>query len=98
MRLPEKTKSSILTAINETFGNVGIYLFGSRTDDSKRGGDIDIAIQTDMKREHFRKHKIAFITLLMRMGVELKIDVVQYNDSMDALLKNEIQSQGIKLI
>lgn len=97
MRLPETLKASILKAIYESFGNVEIYLFGSRTDDSKRGGDIDIAIRTDMTRERFRKHKIAFITLLMRMGFDLKIDLVQYNDSMDALLKSEIQSKGIKL-
>ncbi|MDD5158561.1 MAG: nucleotidyltransferase domain-containing protein [Sulfuricurvum sp.] len=97
MRLPETLKSSILKAIEESFGNVEIYLFGSRTDDTKRGGDIDIAIRTDMTREHFRKHKIAFVSLLMRMGFDLKIDLVQYHDSMDALLKSEICSNGIKL-
>lgn len=97
MRLPETLKSPILQAIHESFGNVEIYLFGSRTDDSKRGGDIDIAIRTDMTRERFRKHKIAFVTMLMRMGIDLKIDVVQYTDSMDGLLKSEIQNQGIKL-
>ncbi len=97
MRLPETLKSSILKAIEESFGNVEIYLFGSRTDDTKRGGDIDIAIRTDMTREHFRKHKIVFVSLLMRMGFDLKIDVVQYHDSMDALLKSEIRSNGIKL-
>jgi predicted nucleotidyltransferase len=98
MRLPETLKFSILKAINQSFGNVEIYLFGSRTDDTKRGGDIDIAIRTDMTREHFRKHKIAFVSILMRMGFDLKIDLVQYHDSMDALLKSEIQSKGIKLI
>lgn len=97
MRLSETLKDAILKAIHESFGNVEIYLFGSRTDDTKRGGDIDIAIRTDMTREHFRKHKIAFVSLLMRMGFDLKIDVVQYNDSMDALLKSEIQSKSIKL-
>ncbi len=97
MRLPETLKSSILKAIQESFGNVEIYLFGSRTDDTKRGGDIDIAIRTDMTREHFRKHKIAFVSMLMRMGFDLKIDLVQYHDSMDVLLKSEIKNQGIKL-
>ncbi len=97
MRLPETLKSSILKAIEESFGNVEIYLFGSRTDDTKRGGDIDIAIRTDMTRERFRKHKIVFVSLLMRMGFDLKIDLVQYHDSMDALLKSEIQSTGIRI-
>lgn len=97
MRLPETLKSSILKAIHESFGDAEIYLFGSRTDDTKRGGDIDIAICTDMTRERFRKHKITFVSLLMRMGFDLKIDLVQYHDSMDALLKSEIRSNGIKL-
>lgn len=97
MRLSETLKSSILKAIQGSFGNVEIYLFGSRTDDTKRGGDIDIAIRTDMTREHFRKHKIAFVSLLMRMGFDLKIDLVQYHDSMDTLLKSEIQNKGIRI-
>ncbi len=97
MRLPKTLKFSILKAIEESFGNVEIYLFGSRADDTKRGGDIDIAIRTDMTREHFRKHKIAFVSLLMRMGFDLKIDLVQYNDSMDGLLKSEIQKKGVRL-
>jgi len=63
-----------------------------------RGGDIDIAIRTDMTREYFHKHKIAFVSLLMRMGFDLKIDLVHYHDSMDALLKNKIVNKGIKLI
>lgn len=98
MRLQEKIKNSIIEAIRASFGDVEIYLFGSRTDDTKRGGDIDIAIRTDMTRERFRKHKIAFVTMLMRMGFDLKIDLVQYNDWMDTLLKSEIQSKGIKLV
>lgn len=97
MRLPKTLKFSILKAIEESFGNVEIYLFGSRADDTKRGGDIDIAIRTDMTREHFRKHKIVFVSLLMRMGFDLKIDLVQYNDSMDGLLKSEIQKKGVRL-
>lgn len=98
MRLPDTIKNTIVKAVQESFGNVNIYLFGSRTDDTKRGGDIDIAIQTDMTRGNFRKDKIAFISLLMRMGIDLKIDVVQYTETMDALLKNEIQTKGIRLI
>lgn len=97
MRLPEKIKQSIVTSIQNTFGDVDIYLFGSRTDDTKRGGDIDIAIHTNMSREHFRKHKIAFLSQLIRMGYDLKIDLVQYDDSTNTLLKNELLSNRIKL-
>ena len=38
----------IKAAASYGFGESDIYLFGSRVDDDKRGGDIDIAIDTDL--------------------------------------------------
>jgi predicted nucleotidyltransferase len=38
MRLPKKIKNSIIEAIRASFGNVEIYLFGSRADDTKERG------------------------------------------------------------
>jgi len=43
----EATTSTIRTAVAETFGeDANIWLFGSRVDDNKRGGDIDLLIET----------------------------------------------------
>ncbi len=40
-------QSTIRTAVAETFGeDANIWLFGSRVDDNKRGGDIDLLIET----------------------------------------------------
>ena len=47
MRLSKRLKASLIKSILESFGEVDIYLFGSRTDDSKKGGDIDIAVDVD---------------------------------------------------
>lgn len=45
MRLTEDQQTAIRTASAEIFGEkVGVWLFGSRLDDSKRGGDIDILL------------------------------------------------------
>ncbi|MDH4129048.1 MAG: nucleotidyltransferase domain-containing protein [Spirochaetota bacterium] len=44
MRLTVSEINTIKSSIYDEDDNAEIYLFGSRTDDSKRGGDIDILI------------------------------------------------------
>ena len=47
MRLTPSQHSAIRTTATEIFGeDVIIWLFGSRVDDDKRGGDIDLLIET----------------------------------------------------
>jgi len=75
-----------------SFGDVDIYLFGSRVDDSKKGGGIDLAVS----KEQFRQYKIQFITALIRMDLDLKIDVVPYHTG-DELLREEIDKTAVKI-
>ena len=96
MRLPERLKIIIKKSLNEIFGPADIYLFGSRTDDTKKGGDIDICINVDLSRNEFRAKKIKFIASLMKQGFDLKIDLVSYKQN-DELFFNEIKMTAIKL-
>ena len=47
MRISSETKVLLIETAKKIFGdNCKIYLFGSRIDNSKNGGDIDIFIET----------------------------------------------------
>jgi predicted nucleotidyltransferase len=94
MRLSKRIVKILKIAINDNFGDVKIYLFGSRTDDNKKGGDIDIALDINIQRDDFRRKKSSFIASLIRMGFDMKIDLVQYNKD-DELLYSEIKSNSI---
>lgn len=96
MRLSKRVINILQENIKKSFGEVTIYLFGSRTDDNKRGGDIDLAIDTKLSREEFRKKKSLFLALLIRMDFDYQIDVVNFNTK-DRLLYDEIQRNSIKI-
>ena len=44
MRLSEKEITTIKRVIGESIGEAKVYLFGSRLDDTRKGGDIDLFI------------------------------------------------------
>jgi predicted nucleotidyltransferase len=46
MRITDTEKNAILSAVEEVDRHAEIWLFGSRVDDTKRGGDIDVAIRS----------------------------------------------------
>jgi predicted nucleotidyltransferase len=96
MRLEKIVIDKIKEAIYESFGHVNIYLFGSRTDNTKTGGDIDLAVDAHLSRTEFHKNKIKFITNLVKKDFDLKIDLVNYNTS-DLLLKNQIEKNSIQI-
>ena len=74
---------------------IKIYLFGSRVDDSRKGGDIDLYIQTDIK-ENVLDKKIKFLAILkQKIGVQ-KIDVVTSSNRIRAIEQEAIH-KGIEL-
>ena len=96
MRLSNRIVDIIKKSVKSSFGDVDVYLFGSRVDDEKKGGDIDLAIDVDISKNDFRERKIKFISSMLRFGFDLKIDLVQYKQS-DIFFANEINSNSIKI-
>ncbi len=78
IRLSEKEKKIIKETAKKYFGkNVKVYLFGSRADINKKGGDIDIFIETDTKASVL--DEIRFLAELELKGIERKVDIVVKN-------------------
>ena len=53
MRLTPKEIDIIKDSVDKIFGKSTIYLFGSRLDNSKKGGDIDLYIELEDKENLF---------------------------------------------
>ena len=76
MRLTQTQIKIITEKAKQHYGKeVHVYLFGSRTDDRKKGGDIDILIVADARGESFQKKLEFLIDLKKKLG-DRKIDVV----------------------
>jgi predicted nucleotidyltransferase len=53
MRLSEQQQAIIRSSVTENFGaDAVVRLFGSRTDDNQRGGDIDLLIELNKPLAH----------------------------------------------
>ena len=79
MRLSIFEIQSILNTFHEVFANGKVYLFGSRVDDTKKGGDIDLYFEVENQENLFDK-KIDFLVKLQSKIGEQKIDIVFAKD------------------
>ena len=76
MRLTPQQVDIIRHAAEEAFGpGTQVVLFGSRVDDNKRGGDIDLLIHP-ANADQTLARKIRFLGMLERQLGQRKIDVV----------------------
>ena len=97
MRLPPAISSTIKSRILESTPNADIFLFGSRVDDSAKGGDIDLLLITEEKLSLVSINRIRRL-ILNEIG-EQKIDIVlNYVGSNELLIYKVAREEGIKLI
>ncbi|MBU0560986.1 MAG: nucleotidyltransferase domain-containing protein [Bacteroidetes bacterium] len=97
MRIKKEDIIFIKKITKEYFGNnAKVYLFGSRVDDQKKGGDIDLYIETDMKSDVF-KQKLKMLGMLHRVLGEQKIDIVINNFINDKFIYQVAKNEGILL-
>ena len=97
MRISEEVKKNILNVSKTVFGNdISVYLFGSRADDNKRGGDIDLYIKSDKVIQDKLNKKIRFLVELEKKIGEQKVDLV-ISSNKERLIENIAVCEGIKL-
>ena len=85
----------IKKAFKDIFHDGEIYLFGSRVDDNKKGGDIDLYIVPQIK-ENLRKKKSLFLSKLYEYIGEQKIDIIIAKDK-NRLIEQEAIKNGVRL-
>jgi predicted nucleotidyltransferase len=93
LRLNEKEIEVIKKTIIEIFGESDIYIFGSRLNMSKKGGDIDIFVIPKENKELFKK-KIKSSAKLERLLNKPVDIVVHYN--FDRIIEKEAL-KGVKI-
>lgn len=79
MRLNEREIAAIKKAVEKNFGkDTPVYLFGSRTDDTKRGGDIDLLLEHDpaLEANNVIRKKLKTMTDIQFALGDRKIDIV----------------------
>ena len=93
MRLNNKERNIIKKQVYEIFGDSKIILFGSRIEDKKSGGDIDLFI-IPAKKENLFEKKILLKTILQDLLYK-PVDIVVAKDK-NRLIEKEAH-KGIEL-
>ena len=93
MRLAIPEQVAIHDAIHQADIDAEVYLFGSRIDDTARGGDIDLLVLS--KRIGLMKKLEILAQLHEKLG-ERKIDLVVFPDSTRRFAKIALE-RGIRL-
>lgn len=100
MRLTTAQQATLKSTVIRFFGNgASVTVFGSRTDDARRGGDIDIMVQpsTAVSAADLFTLKIKALAALQKELGERKIDlIVRYPGDCRPIVTHALQT-GVKL-
>lgn len=74
MRLSAIQTEVVLNCVHQQFGaDAQVLLFGSRPDDTARGGDVDLFVETAARPT---LHQRALATLAVEQALNLPVDIV----------------------
>ncbi len=94
MRITEKEVNLLKDNLKLMDALSQLYLFGSRVDDSKKGGDIDLLVKSEkLNRADIRKLRIDFC----RHFGEQKIDIVLDDGVHSSAFLEKIRKQAVRL-
>ena len=94
MRLKDEEKQIILQAIHSVDPHARVYLFGSRVDDSGKGGDIDLLV---FSRKMTYGDKLVVKKNIFLTLDEQRIDLIVTKDGGEPFVQMVLE-QGIELL
>ena len=95
MRLSKREIEAILQVAEDIYGtDVKVYLFGSRVDDSRRGGDIDLLVRTTFEKKGILD-RVRMAARIKSLIGDQKIDII--GDYEDNQVVREALKNGILL-
>lgn len=98
MRITSLEKTIIKSSVKKHFGgNADVYIFGSRVDDDKKGGDVDLYITTDMPTSEIIREKIGLLVDMEKGLGEQKIDVIINNHTKQKPIYEIAEKEGVRL-
>lgn len=98
MRITSLEREIIIASVKKHFGrNANVYIFGSRVDDDRKGGDIDLYITTDMPTSAIIRRKIGLLVDMEKGLGEQKIDVVINNHTKQKTIYKIAEKEGVML-
>ena len=99
MRLTQEQVNAIRETARTIFGlSVHVVLFGSRTNKQRKGGDIDLLVQSDVVQVLTLDNKIRFLVELKKRIGDQKIDVVlSQKGATDRQIIKTARNTGIEL-
>jgi len=94
MRITEKEIKILKNKLHTLSNQAKLYLFGSRVDDTKRGGDIDLLVIDDtLTKRDLRLLRIEFF----KYFGEQKLDILLDNGKFENLFSRLILKKAILL-
>ncbi len=76
MRISEREKNAIVTVFNKFKDrDSSLFLFGSKIDENKKGGDIDLLVVFEKSEDIVKFDRLSFLVELKKQIGERKIDL-----------------------
>ncbi|NOQ65140.1 MAG: nucleotidyltransferase domain-containing protein [Methyloprofundus sp.] len=97
MRLNNSEKNKIIEYAKFHFGtHIKLYLFGSRVDDTKKGGDIDLYLETETVID--LQTQLNFLTAIYKNITQRKVDlIINMPNSKPLAIYKTAKQEGILL-
>lgn len=95
MRLTNTQIDIIRKATSQSFGEDAlVWLFGSRLDDAKRGGDVDLYVETSHRQTLVPELRCK---IALEDSLDLSIDLIVKEPGKDKPIYNLAKAQGVRL-